>query len=97
MNRNEEVLEAAKNYLEIMGLSKKGLYNQLIDGDLFTKEEAQYAIDNINRDWKQEAVRAARNYLEIMSFSKQGLINQLIDGDLFTREEAQYAANQVYK
>ena len=80
-----------------MHMSKKGIYNQLtseVEG--FTDEAAQYAIDNVNADWKANALAKAKDYQESMSMSKQGVYNQLtseIEG--FTEEEAQYAIDNL--
>lgn len=45
----KSALRSAKTYSDMMHMSKAGLYDQLISeyGDQFTKEEAQYAIDNL--------------------------------------------------
>ena len=46
---NEEALEAALAYREMMGMSNAGLHDQLTSeyGDQFTDEEADYAIANL--------------------------------------------------
>lgn len=68
-------------------------------GEKFSEEAAQYAIDNVKADYKEEAVESAKNYLDTMSFSKEGLKDQLTSqyGEKFTEEEAQYAVDKVYK
>lgn len=43
------VNEKAKSYSDVMHMSKKAIYNQLVSeyGEQYTKDEAQYAIDNL--------------------------------------------------
>ena len=41
-------------------------------------EAAQYAIDNLEVDYKENALKSAKNYSDMMHMSKQGLYNQLI-------------------
>ena len=44
-------LRQAKSYYKNMHMSKQGIYEQLSSemGEKFTPEEAQYAIDNLNK------------------------------------------------
>lgn len=92
-------LERAKSYSEIMAMSKQGIYNQLVSeyGDKFSKEAAQYAIDNMEADWNANALAKAKSYSETMNMSKKAIYEQLISehGELFTEEEAQYAIENV--
>ena len=98
---HKQALKSAESYLEHSSFSKKGLFHQLTSeyGEGFTEEEAQYAVDNVEVDWKEEAVESAESYLEYSSFSKNELLNQLTSeyGENFTEEEAQYAVEKVYK
>lgn len=97
---NARALAAAESYLALSGMSKKGLYRQLSSeaGEGFTAAEAQYAVDHVDADWKQEAVESARSYLEISPMSRSELLQQLSSdaGEGFTYEEAVYAVNKVY-
>lgn len=92
-------LKSAKNYISMMPMSKKGLYNQLTSefGDSFPADAAQYAIDNLEIDYKEQALKSAKNYISMMPMSKKGLYNQLTSdfGDKFTEEEAQYAVDNL--
>lgn len=96
----ENALAAAENYLEIAGMSKEGLIQQLSSpaGDGYSKADATFAANNVDADWNEEAVEAAENYLEISPMSKTALIEQLSSaaGDKFTPAQASYAANKVY-
>lgn len=86
----KNALGSAENYLSFMGISHKGIIQQL-EFEGYTNEEAVYAADNCGANWNEEAAEAAESYLDVMSFSKDGLIQQLqFDG--FTAEQALYAA-----
>jgi hypothetical protein len=93
-------LESAENYLDIGGMSKAGLIQQLSSpaGDDFSKADATFAANNVDADFKKEAVESAQNYLDISPMSKNALIEQLSSaaGDKFTPAQARYAANKVY-
>ena len=97
--------DAAMNYLDFMGFSKKGLIEQLSSeyGDNYPTETAEKVVNDIDAaglvDWEEQAERSAKNYLDTMSFSKEELINQLCSeyGDQYTREEAEAAVEAVYK
>jgi hypothetical protein len=96
----KRALQSAENYLDLTGMSKAGLIQQLSSsaGDGFSKADATFAANNVDADWEQEAVEAAKNYLEISPMSKDALIQQLSSaaGDKFTPAQARYAANKVY-
>lgn len=93
----KNALKKAESYSKTMHMSKQGIYNQLtssIEG--FSKDSAQYAIDNINANWNENALAKAKSYQQTMSMSKQAIYNQLtstIEG--FSNEEAQYAIDHL--
>ncbi|CEN88799.1 Host cell surface-exposed lipoprotein [[Clostridium] sordellii] len=95
----KSALIKAKTYSDTMGMSKAGLYDQLISeyGEKFTEEAAQYAIDNIKADWKENALKKAKTYQESMAMSPSAIYDQLISeyGEKFTEEEAQYAIDNL--
>jgi hypothetical protein len=97
---NSRALESAESYLEMSGMSKKGLYEQLSSsaGEGFTAAQAQYAVDHVDANWKQEAVQSARSYLDMQPMSRNELIEQLSSsaGEGFTYEQAVYAVDKVY-
>lgn len=82
-----------------MSMSKAGIYDQLTSeyGENFPKEAAQYAIDNIVFDWKENALIKAKQYAESMNMSDDAIYDQLISeyGEKFTKEEAQYAIDNL--
>lgn len=94
-------LKSAENYLSFTAFSKQGLYDQLTSeaGDKYPAEAAQYAVDNVKADWKEQALKSAKNYQEIMPMSDEQLKGQLTSeaGDKFTEEEAQYAIEHLEK
>ena len=82
-----------------MHMSKQGVYDQLTSeyGEQFTAEEAQYAIDHVEANWKNNALEKAKNYQDSMSMSKKAIYDQLTSeyGEQFTAEEAQYAVDNL--
>ena len=95
----KNALKKAESYSNTMHMSKNGIYKQLTSeyGEGFTKEEAQYAIDNMKADWKANALAKAKSYQESMSMSKSAIYKQLTSeyGEGFTAEEAQYAIDHL--
>ena len=95
----KSALRKAKLYADTMNMSKAGLYDQLTSeyGEKFTVEAAQYAIDNITVDWKENALKKAKSYQETMSMSPAAIYDQLTSeyGEKFTAEEAQYAIDNL--
>lgn len=89
----DNALQAAKDYLDILSFSYSGLVDQL-EYEGYTHEEAVYAADNCGADWNQQAALQAESYLDIMSFSRQELIEQL-EYDGFTSEQAEYGVKAV--
>lgn len=98
-SEEKNALKKAQSYSETMHMSKKGIYKQLTSeyGEGFTKEAAQYAIDNIEADWKANALEKAKSYRDTMSMSKNAIYKQLISeyGEQFTKTEAQYAIDHL--
>lgn len=94
-------IKKARIYSDNMHMSKKGIYNQLISeyGDQFPPEAAQYAVDNLNANYKLNAWNKAKIYQNQMSMSTKATYDQLISehGEQFTKEEAQYAIDNLDK
>ena len=95
----KSALRKAKSYSDIMHMSKAGLYDQLTSeyGENFSAEAAQYAVDNVDADWKQNALKKAEAYQELMAMSPSAIYDQLVSeyGEQFTAEEAQYAVDNL--
>ncbi|MEX5914548.1 Ltp family lipoprotein [Staphylococcus ureilyticus] len=92
-------LNSAKTYADTMHMSKDGIYEQLTSdaGDQFSEEDAQYAVDHLKVDYKENALEAAKSYQDDQSMSKDAIYDQLISdaGDKFTEEQAQYAIDNL--
>lgn len=95
----KNALKKAESYSNMMHMSKKGIYDQLVSeyGEGFAADAAQYAIDNINADWNANALAKAKSYRDTMSMSKNAIYEQLVSeyGEQFTAEEAQYAIDHL--
>ena len=95
----KSALKKAKIYSDTSYMSKAALYRQLTSefGEKFTSEAAQYAIDNVEADWKENALKKAKLYQETMAMSPNAIYNQLTSefGEMFTAEEAQYAIDNL--
>lgn len=81
----------AESYLRYSSFSKEGLIEQL-EYEGFTKDEATYAVNNIDVDWNEQALNKAESYLDYSAFSYEGLIDQL-EYEGFTDSEAKYGAD----
>ena len=95
----KSALRKAKTYSDTMSMSKAGLYDQLTSeyGEKFTEEEAQYAVDNLDANWKENALKKAKVYQETMAMSPSAIYDQLVSeyGEKFTEEEAKYAVDNL--
>ena len=80
-------------------MSKQGIYDQLVSeyGEKFSEEAAQYAMDNLKADFKENALEKARSYQDNMSMSPEAIRDQLTSeyGEQFTQEEADYAIEHL--
>ena len=93
----KNALKTAKSYDKTSHMSKQGLYNQLTsEFEQFTPEEAQYAVDNVNANWKENALKTAKDYQEYGDMSTSAIYDQLTcEFEQFTPEEAQYAIDNL--
>ena len=95
---NSFVMELAETYNASLHLSKQGLYEHLLNYDkiTITEAEAQYAIDHIDADFKENAVKTAIAYRDYMGMSGQEIYDMLqSDTSKFTSEEARYAIEHM--
>ena len=92
-------LKKAESYSEHMHMSKAAIYDQLTSeyGEQFTAEEARYAVDNLEADYRENALQKAKSYQEDMAMSPSAIYDQLTSeyGEQFTAEEAQYAIDHL--
>ena len=95
----KNALKKAETYSDSLHMSKQGIYNQLTSSvEGFSKEAAQYAIDNIEADWNKNALEKAKSYQTSLSMSSKAIYNQLISSvEGFTKSEAQYAIDNLDK
>ena len=97
----KSALAKAESYANGLDMSKKSVYKQLTSeyGEGFPKEAAQYAIDNVEANWKENALNKAIFYQKEMNMSRQSVYEQLVSeyGEKFTKEEADYALENLPK
>lgn len=88
-----QAVKMAESYISFTPFSKSGLIDQLVfEG--FSNQDATYAAESINVDWKEQAVKMAESYLEYSPFSRSGLVEQLVfEG--FSNDVANYAATEA--
>ena len=95
----KSALNKAKTYSDMMNMSKKGIYDQLVSeyGENFSAEAAQYAVDNLNADYNKNALEKAKTYRDTMDMSPNAIREQLVSeyGEQFTEEEADYAISHL--
>ena len=93
-------LSSAKDYVDMGGISRRDLIEQLSSsaGEGYSESEATFAADHVGANWYSEAVQSAKEYLQMGGMSRTGLIEQLSSsaGAGFTEAQAVYAANKVY-
>lgn len=95
-------LTKAQIYNNLRNPSKAELYNVLASeeyGGKFSHESAQYAVDNVKADWKENALKRAKSYQESMPLAPETIYLLLISKDNveFTEEEARYAVDNLDK
>lgn len=93
---NPQAVEQAKLYIKYTPFSRPGLIKQLMHGAGFTREEANYAVDNCEADWEEQAELSAENYLTFFNIAIDELIDQL-EYEGFTREQAVVGAHRAKK
>ena len=94
-------LSKATTYANTMNMSKQGVYDQLTSehGEKFSKEAADYAIENVKADWNKNALAKAKTYQSDMAMSPNAIRDQLVSsyGEKFTEQEADYAMQNLDK
>lgn len=96
--RYEKALIMAQRLSDQSHNSKRNIFLNLTSRMMgFSDDEAQYAVDNIKVDWRENALLKAISYNRISPWSKKGLYNQLVSryGEQFTPNEAQYAVDNI--
>lgn len=97
----KSALNRAESYGTRFHMSKQAIYDQLTSEyrEKFSPEVAQYAVDNLNIDYKQNALEKAKDYQSKMNMSPERIRDQLTSeyGEQFTDEEADYAIANLPK
>ena len=95
----QDALSEAESYADLLHMSKLEIFDQLTSeyGGNYSEEAAQYAVDHLQADWKENALEKARQYSDLLHMSKQGIYGILTSeyGEQFTEEEAQYAIDNL--
>lgn len=95
----KNALSKAQSYSDTLHMSKAAIYDQLTSeyGENFPEDAAQYAIDNVDANWKENALKKAESYYTDMAMSKDAIYDQLISeyGEQFTKKQAQYAIDHL--
>ena len=83
--------------MNLKQIQKEVWQNKLNNGEGFTAEEAQYAIEHVKADWKYNALQKGKSYYTRQNMSKSRVYQQLVSnyGEGFTAEEAQYAIDHL--
>ena len=82
-------------FSESLHLSKEKLKEDLVNHSKFPEKVAQYAVDNLEVNWKEEALAKAQRFQETLHLSKEQLKDTLVNHQKFTEEEAQYAIDNL--
>ena len=89
----KNAIRQAEQYLDYTAFSKTGLIKQ-VEYEGYSTEEATFAVESIDVDWREQAVKQAKQYLDYTAFSRSGLIDQLIyEGH--SEADATYAVDQI--
>ena len=95
----QDALSEAESYATLLHMSKQEIFDQLTSeyGGNYSEEAAQYAVDHLQADWKENALEKARQYSDLLHMSKLGIYDILTSeyGEQFTEEEAQYAIDRL--
>ena len=106
-DRREEAVEAVKETLKEIPMSRAGMIEFLTDKDVledevFTKEEAIYGVDYAGVNWDDQAVLATTLYLleedaETPTGISRALLKEMLKEDLYTDSNIDHALSIVDK
>lgn len=90
-------LKVAKNYSDVMHMSKQAIIAQLTNDtdEKFSQKSIEYAVTNLHTDYSKNALRKAKEYSDSQNMSKQAIYDQLISKNKFTTKQAQYAVDNL--
>ena len=86
-------VKEARSMFKGFTYSKQSCKESLMRRYKLSEDDAQYVVDKLDIDWKEQALLKAKSY-QMYHYSKEKLVDQLIKFDLFTQEEADYAVEQ---
>ena len=71
-----------------------GLEPGLVEGQQYSTEAPQWAVQIVDADWNEQAAVSAGQYLDFQAFSEGGLRDQL-DYEGFTPEQIDFAIAEM--
>lgn len=87
-------VKEARTMLKYFTYSKQSCKESLMRRYKLSEDDAQYVVDKLDIDWKEQALLEAKGYLR-SPFSKEKLVWQLINMEKFTQEEVDYAIENI--
>lgn len=87
-------VKEARSMLKYFTYSKQSCKESLMRRYKLSEDDAQYVVDKLDIDWKEQALLEAKGYLR-SPFSKEKLVWQLINMEKFTQEEVDYAMENI--
>lgn len=84
-------VQAAQDAIDVLGYSRKNLIVYL-EMEGHATEDAEYAVDILDIDWKEQALNTATFNLMYSPYSYNGIID-LLEYSGFSHEDAVYAAD----
>ena len=87
-------VKEARTMLKYFTYSKQSCKESLMRRYKLSEDDAQYVVDKLDIDWKEQALLEAKGYLR-SPFSKEKLVWQLINMEKFTQEEVDYAMENI--
>lgn len=92
-------LSKVQIYSKHMYMSRDAIFRQLTSkhGDAFPNDVAEYVLENINIDYKENALKKANSYKKDKNMKKEDIKEILLSnhGDRFTIEETKYALDNL--
>lgn len=83
----EKALNEAQSFVDFTDIAPGQLERLLKD---FTEEEINYAVENVEVDWKEEALERAQSFIEHTD-SPRAQIERILLKDGFSKEQVDYA------
>lgn len=90
----QEALQQAETRAISLSGSKQDTYDILVESGGYSPEAAQYAVDTVDVDFKENALKRATSYQDGWGQSPEDIRQQLV-GEKFTPEEVDYAISNL--